>query len=83
MPDEALAFASASELRKLIDSKQVSVVELTEMFLGRIEPEPYPERVPYRHWGRSTVIRTGGRQGVDTRGDSWSSAWYPNINKRP
>ena len=37
MPDEALAFASASELRKLIDSKQVSVVELTEMFLGRIE----------------------------------------------
>ena len=37
MPDEALAFASASDLRPLIDSRRVSVVELTEMFLRRIE----------------------------------------------
>ena len=32
-----LAFASVSELRPLIDSKQVSIVDLTEMFLRRIE----------------------------------------------
>ena len=32
-----LAFAPAYELRELLDSKEVSSVELTEMFLGRIE----------------------------------------------
>ena len=32
-----LAFASASELRPLIDSRQVSILELTEMLLRRIE----------------------------------------------
>ena len=37
MVDDALAFAPAFELRKLIDSKQVSIVELTELFLRRIE----------------------------------------------
>ena len=35
--DRDLAFASAVELRKLIDSKSVSVVELTQLFLERIE----------------------------------------------
>ena len=37
MPDDDLAFAPTWELRELIDSKQVSSVELTEMFLRRIE----------------------------------------------
>ena len=37
MPDDDLAFASAWELRRLIDSRQVSIVELTELFLRRIE----------------------------------------------
>ena len=37
MPDEELAFTPASELRELIDSRQVSIVELTELFLRRIE----------------------------------------------
>ena len=37
MTDDNLAFASVSELRQVIDSRQVSIVELTEMFLRRIE----------------------------------------------
>ena len=37
MPDDDLAFTSASDLRPLIDSRQVSIVELTELFLRRIE----------------------------------------------
>ena len=37
MPEVDLAFTSALDLRQLIDSRQVSAVELTEMFLGRIE----------------------------------------------
>ena len=32
-----LAFAPASEVRRLLDSQEVSSVELTEMFLGRID----------------------------------------------
>ena len=35
--DADLRFASATELRKLIDAKEVSVVELTELFYQRIE----------------------------------------------
>ena len=37
MPDDDLAFASAWELRRLINSRQVSIVELTELSLRRIE----------------------------------------------
>ena len=37
MPDDDLAFTPASELRRLIDYKQVSVAELTELYLRRIE----------------------------------------------
>ena len=37
MPDDALAFASAYEVRRLLDSRQVSSMELTELFLRRIE----------------------------------------------
>ncbi len=37
MADQQLAFASATELLRLIKSKQVSPVELTELFLRRIE----------------------------------------------
>lgn len=37
MTNEELAFAPAYELRELLDSRKVSSVELTEMFLGRIE----------------------------------------------
>ena len=37
MPDYELAFASATELRQLFDSKKVSSVEVTELFLRRIE----------------------------------------------
>ena len=37
MPDDDLAFTSASDLRQLIDARQVSAVELTGMFLRRIE----------------------------------------------
>ena len=37
MADDNLAFASVSELRQLIDSRQVSIPELTELFLRRIE----------------------------------------------
>ena len=37
MPNDDLAFTPASDLRGLIDSRQVSAVELTEMFLRRIE----------------------------------------------
>ena len=37
MPEVDLAFTSALDLRQLIDSRQISAVELTEMFLGRIE----------------------------------------------
>ena len=36
MPDE-LAFASAAEVRRLLDSRQVSSTELTELFLRRTE----------------------------------------------
>ena len=35
--DTNLAFTSAVELRKLIDSKSVSIVEVTQLFLDRIE----------------------------------------------
>lgn len=37
MPDNELAFATALELRDLIAQKRVSPVELTELFLGRID----------------------------------------------
>ena len=37
MPDAELALTSAADLRRLIDSRQVSIVELTELFLRRIE----------------------------------------------
>ncbi len=37
MPDDHLVFAPALELRHLIHSRQVSVQELTEMFLRRID----------------------------------------------
>ena len=37
MPDDDLAFTAASDLRPLIDSRQVSIVELTELFLRRIQ----------------------------------------------
>ena len=37
MVDEALAFASATELLKLISTKQVSPVELTELYFSRID----------------------------------------------
>ena len=37
MADEQLAFLSATELLQLIASKQVSPVELTELFLRRID----------------------------------------------
>ncbi len=37
MDSGELAFAPAYELRKLLDSREVSSVELTKMFLGRIE----------------------------------------------
>ena len=37
MEDDELAFTPAYQLRQLIDSKQVSIVELTEVFLRRIE----------------------------------------------
>ena len=39
MPDDELAFAPAFQLRKLIDNKEVSVPELTEMFLRRIDDQ--------------------------------------------
>ena len=35
--DQELAFAPATELRELITSKQVTSVELTEMYLSRID----------------------------------------------
>ncbi len=35
--DNELAFASATNLRQLIDAKEVSIVELTELFYQRIE----------------------------------------------
>ena len=37
MPDQELAYAPVSHLRKLIDDRSISVPELTEMFLRRIE----------------------------------------------
>ena len=37
MTKDELPFAPASEVRRLLDSRQLSSVELTEMFLGRIE----------------------------------------------
>ena len=37
MDNNELAFAPAYELRELLDSRKVSSVELTEMYLGRIE----------------------------------------------
>lgn len=37
MPDDELAFASVAELRRRLDSRQVSSVEVTELFLSRIE----------------------------------------------
>ena len=37
MPDQDLAFAPATEHLKLIASKQVSPVKLTELYLGRIQ----------------------------------------------
>ena len=37
MADDDLAFTPAVDLRPLIDSKQVSIVELTELFLRRID----------------------------------------------
>ena len=37
MTDDDLAFTPASELRHLIDSRRVSIVDLTELFLRRIE----------------------------------------------
>ncbi|MCE2405599.1 MAG: amidase [Dehalococcoidia bacterium] len=37
MTKDQLPFAPASEVRRLLDSREVSSVELTEMFLGRIE----------------------------------------------
>ncbi len=37
MPDQELAYAPVTHLRKLIDGKSISVPELTEMFLRRIE----------------------------------------------
>ena len=37
MPDAELAFAPASRLLEMMDGGEVSSVELTEMFLGRIE----------------------------------------------
>ena len=35
--DEKLAFAPATELRRLVSNKEVSPVELTELYLGRID----------------------------------------------
>ena len=37
MADTDIAFAPASELRRLIASKQVSPVEVTELYLTRID----------------------------------------------
>jgi len=37
MPNDDLAFTPASDLRQLIDSRQVSIVELADLFLRRIE----------------------------------------------
>ena len=37
MTDESLAFAPAGELRDLISKKEISLVELTELFLRRTE----------------------------------------------
>ena len=37
MPDDSLAFASAAEVRRLLDSRRISSVELTDLFLRRIE----------------------------------------------
>ena len=37
MPLDDVVFAPATDLRRLIDSRQLSIVELTESFLGRIE----------------------------------------------
>ena len=37
MTDNDLAFAPAMELRRLIAGKQVSPVEITELYLSRIE----------------------------------------------
>ena len=37
MADNELAFAPAWQLREMIDSRQVSIVELTELYLRRIE----------------------------------------------
>lgn len=37
MTDESLAYASATELLKLVRTKEVSPVELTELFLSRID----------------------------------------------
>ena len=37
MRDEESAFASATELLELISTKQVSLVELTELYFGRID----------------------------------------------
>ena len=37
MVDEALAFASATDLLELVTTKQISPVELTELYFSRIE----------------------------------------------
>ena len=49
MADAELAFAPASRLMEMMDGGEVSSVELTEMFLGRIDEfNPPPQRLPHR-----------------------------------
>jgi len=70
--DQEMAFKSAIELRHLIDSKEVSCVELTELFLQRIEElnpvlnaylTPIPDEALAAARRAQQVVQEGGQVG--------------------
>ena len=67
--NEDLAFAGALEiLRSLVESKQVSPVEVAEMYLARIEQAgPAAQFLPHGDGGRGPAISSGSRGRRDAR----------------
>ena len=69
MPNDDLAFASTSDLRGLIDSRRVSIVELTEMFLRRIEALDPTLNAYLTVTGEETLISARAAEGALLRGE--------------
>ena len=82
--DHNLAFAPATELREMIAAGQITSVELTELYLSRIERlDGAAELVPDADAGDCAGAGAARGRGDCPRRKPWTASRSARIAKRP